>query len=103
MSHSGWKEAERRAAALIGGRRHPANSGGRVDSESPTVCAQVKEVRTLSLAALTALAVEMEQAGKERGKRGVVIAKLSAGRGQPTPYLVVMTAAVFTELAGGAV
>ncbi len=99
MSRSGWKRAERHAAALIGGRRHPANTGGRVDCESPTVCAQVKEVKTLSLAALTALAVEMEQAGKARGKHGVVIAKLSAGSGRPTPYLVVMTATVFTELA----
>lgn len=40
--------------------RYAANSGGRVDVEGPQVVAQVKHVRRLSLAALEALAVEVE-------------------------------------------
>ncbi len=98
MSRSGWKRAERRAAALIGGQRHPANTGGRVDCESERIVAQVKECRALSLARLTALAVEMEAVGWQRGKLGVVIVKHSAGRGRATPYLVACTEGVWRAL-----
>jgi len=99
MSRHGWKRAERHAAALIGGRRYPANTGGPVDCESATCVAQVKARGRLSLAELTTLAVEMERVGRERGKHGLVIVKCSAGRGRATPYLVTMTAAVWQDVA----
>lgn len=82
-------------AALIGGRRYPANSGGRVDVEGPAVVAQVKHVRTCSLASLEALAVEMSAIGRKRGKVGLVVVKRRAGRGQQTPRLIVLTESSF--------
>jgi hypothetical protein len=95
-----WKRHERQAAGLIGGRRHPANTGGRVDAESPWAVAQCKHVRRLSLAELEALAVEAERQGTARQKAGLVVVKRRAGRGQPTPTLVAMTAATFRAWAG---
>ncbi len=95
MADKAWKHEERRVGRLLGGRRYAANSGGRVDVESPTVVAQVKHVRTLSLAALEALALEMDRIGQERGKHGLVIVKRRAGSGTKTPCLVVMTEDVF--------
>ena len=83
MTDRPWKAEERRDAALLGGRRHPANTGGRV--EGPSVIAQVKHRRTLSLGALEALAVEAAEAGRTRGKLGVLALKRRAGRGRPTP------------------
>ena len=102
MSRTGWKRAERVAAGLIGGKRYPANQGNFVDCESTTICAQVKERRTLSLAALEALALEIERVAfqKTPPKAGIVMAKRSAGAGRPTPWLIVMTAATFRELCG---
>ena len=94
-----WKQFERDAARLLGGRRYPANSGGRVDVESDRYVAQVKLVKTCSLASLEALAVEMEQIGAEKGKVGLVVVKRRAGRGTPTPPLVVMTEDAFRALA----
>ena len=88
-------------ARLLGGSRYPANSGGRVDVESPHVVAQVKNVQRLSLGQLEALAVEMEELGAEKGKLGLVVVKRRAGRGTATPHLIVMTQAVFEMLIPG--
>lgn len=52
------------------------------------------ERKTLSLAELTALAVDIERIGRERGKAGAVIIKHSAGSGWVTPYVVAMTGSV---------
>jgi hypothetical protein len=93
-----WKAEERHVARLLGGHRYPANSGGRVDVEGPGVVAQVKHVKTCSLARLEALAVEMAKVGHQRGKVGLVVLKRRAGRGQATPRLVVMTEAVWRGL-----
>jgi len=82
-------------ARLLGGRRFPANTGGRVDVEGPTVIAQVKHRRTLSLAALETLAVEAVEAGRTRGKLGILVVKRRAGRGWPTTRMVVMTEAAW--------
>src|SRR5882672_9740667 len=98
MPSQAWKAEERRAATLIGGRRYPGNSGGRVDAESCDAVCQVKHRRVLSLAALEALAVEQEQLGAQRGKAGVVIVKRRAGKGRQTPRLVVMTEAVWKKI-----
>ena len=95
MTDRPWKHEERQAARLLGGVRYPANSGGRVDVEGPGIVAQVKNVRRLSLARLEALAVEMERLGTQQGKTGLLVVKRRAGRGQPTPRLVVMTEAVW--------
>ncbi len=95
-----WKAEERHVAKLFGGQRYPANSGGRVDVEGPGIMAQVKHVQRLSLAQLEALALEMADLGRERGKAGLVVVKRRAGRGQPSPRLVVMTEDVFQKLAG---
>ncbi len=98
MADKAWKHEERQVAHLLGGRRYAANSGGRVDVESPTVVAQVKHVQRLSLAQLEALAVEMAALGEEQGKIGVVLVKRRAGRGTPTPLLICMTEAVWKKL-----
>ncbi|MCI0409675.1 MAG: hypothetical protein L0191_14125 [Acidobacteria bacterium] len=87
-------------ARLLGGRRYPANSGGRVDVEGPTVVAQVKHVRTLSLAQLEALALEMAAVGSQRGKIGLLVVKRRAGRGHDTPRLVVLTEGAWHRLTG---
>ena len=98
MPDKPWKATEREVARLLGGRRYPANSGGRVDVESETVVAQVKHVQRLSLAQLEALAVEKAALGQEQGKLGLVTVKRRAGRGTPTPRLVVMTEGVWVRL-----
>ena len=103
MPDEPWKHEERAVARLLGGLRYPANSGGRVDVEGPRVLAQVKHVRRLSIAALQALALEMAELGQKRGKAGLVVVKRRAGRGQPTPRLVVLTEAAWRVLHGSRV
>jgi len=93
-----WKQEERHVARLVMGARYPANQGGRVDVESPSIVAQVKHVQRVSLAQLEALAVEMAALGATRGKTGMVVVKRRAGRGMVTPRLVVMTEDVFRAL-----
>lgn len=93
-----WKHEEREVARLLGGTRYPANSGGRVDVEAPTVVAQVKHVRRLSLVQLKALALEMEALGAARGKVGVLVVKRRAGKGRDTPRLIVMTEEAWCQL-----
>ncbi len=93
-----WKAEERQVARLLGGIRYPANSGGRVDVEGPAVVAQVKHLKTCSLASLEALAVEMAALGAQLGKVGLLVVKRRAGRGQATARLVVMTEAVWLKL-----
>jgi hypothetical protein len=98
VSRSGWKQVERDAAALFGARRFWANAGERCDFEGHRWIGQVKSVKTLSLAGVEALALEMEEAGAVIGKYGAVVVKRSAGSGQSTPMLVVMTAEVWRRL-----
>lgn len=100
MSDRHWKAEERRAAALFGGCRFPASSGGRLDFETGAVCGSVKHLARCSLAELERLAVEVEQIGMTRQpcKSGVVVVKRRAGRGQPTPRLVVVTEAAWLRL-----
>jgi hypothetical protein len=99
MADKPWKATERDVARHLGGERYPANSGGRVDVESPTLVVQVKHVQRLSLAQLEALATEIEQIGAEKGKIGLVVVKRRAGRGHPTKALVILTEAAFLALA----
>ena len=103
MTNRPWKAEERHVARLLGGSRYPANSGGRVDVEGPGIMAQVKHVKTCSLASLEALAVEMERLGAELGKVGLVVVKRRAGIGRETPRLVVLTQAAWRVLNGGQV
>ena len=102
MSERPWKAAERRAAKLIGGKRHWATSGQTIDCESESHVLQVKEVARMSLAELEALALEVDRIGiqKSPAKLGLVVIKRRAGRGVETPTLVVMTAGVFREMNG---
>jgi hypothetical protein len=95
-----WKQAERDAATIIGGRRHWSNSGHEVDVESAGVICQVKHRRVCSLAELERLAQEAERQGTQRNKVGLVLAKRRAGRGIETPWLVVMTAASYRAMSG---
>ncbi len=97
-----WKAEERLAAAIFAGRRYPANSGRRLDFEAKRYVGQVKHVRRLSLAALEALALEMERVGFQQSppKCGVVVVKRRAGRGRRTPRLIVFTEAVWREIRG---
>ncbi len=98
-----WKAEERQAAALLGGARFKANTGGALDFESDgyvgqmkhetnAYVGQVKHVRRLSLATLEALALEVKR---------IVVVKRRAGKGQTTPRLVVLTEAAWRELNGG--
>ena len=100
MSRTKWKQRERDAAVIVGGKRYTANQGGDVDVESDGYVVQVKERRTLSLAALESLTVHIARVGQQKNKAGVVMVKRSAGRGTKTPWLVVMDAATFTFLNG---
>ncbi len=98
MADKAWKKEERTAAAILSGERLPANSGGRVDVESDTYLAQVKNVARLSLAQLEGLALEMATLGEEQGKVGMVVVKRKAGRGTPTPRLIVLTGDAWRRL-----
>lgn len=102
MARHSWKAREREVARKVGGRRYHANTGERVDVESSGHVIQVKERKTLSLAQIEALAVEMERIGAQRSptKMGSVWIKRSAGRGVPTPWLVVVTEAVWRAMNG---
>jgi hypothetical protein len=100
MSRTNWKHRERQAAALIGGTRHPANVGGRVDCVSDGYVTQVKDVRVLSLRALETLALEMERIGTQKNKIGLVQVKRSAGRGNHTPWLMVLTEGAWRAMNG---
>ncbi len=88
---SNWKQLERDVAALVGGKRYPANQGGRVDVEGPDYIVQVKERKSLSLEAITQLVEEMELIGKERGKLGLVAVKVRRGKGKQSPILIVQS------------
>lgn len=102
MRH-GWKAVERSAARLFPkGERYKANTGGRLDFDADGFCGQVKSRRTLSLAELEALAVEMERLGAQTSppKIGVVVVKRSAGAGRATPHLVVLTEGAWRALNG---
>jgi len=69
-----------------------------VDVESDQYVAQVKLVKTLSLAQLEELCLEMAALGQERGKVGLVTVKRRAGKGIHTERLVVMTEGVWVAL-----
>lgn len=99
MADKAWKQFERDSADLIGGKRKWANSGERLDVESEFFIGQCKLVQRLSLAELTALAVEMRAAIPD--KFGVVFTKLRAGKGKRTPILVTMEAEEFRLLIAG--
>ncbi len=101
MADKHWKQFEREVARLLGGERYPANSGGRIDVESSEYVAQVKHVQRMSLAQLEALAIEMERLGAEKSKVGLVVVKRRAGRGNPTPGLIVMTEDMFIVMTKG--
>jgi len=100
MANRPWKVEERRAAAVFGGSRFKANTGGPLDFETADVVGQVKHVRNLSLTALEALAVKMERIGKAKApaKLGVVVVHRRPGRGHVTPRLVVLTETTWRTL-----
>lgn len=100
MADKPWKQAERVAATLIGGKRFWSNSGEDCDIESDGIVAQVKNVRVCSLAALERLAVEAQRQGDQRNKVGLVLVKRRGGRGIETQWLVVMTAESYREMSG---
>lgn len=98
MPNKAFKDFERETAALIGGKRYPANSGYRLDCEGPTMVAQCKLVKNLSLEALTQLAEEVTELGRELSKAGIVAVKVRRGTARPSPGLVVMTFSTFREI-----
>lgn len=100
MAEKPWKKAERRAADIMCGKRAWANSGERADSDPEQSLAsvwQTKEVKKLSLEALTQLAEEMQVMGESLGKCGSVCVKVRRGRGKKSPWLVVMTDDMFRK------
>lgn len=98
-----WKQEERRAAALFGGQRFPANTRGPADFETGTVLGQVKHVRRLSLAEIETVALAMEHlaASREPSKAGLVVVKRRAGPGRETPRLVILTETAWRHRQGG--
>lgn len=100
MADRHWKRHERNSAALIGGTRYWANAGEQIDVESSWAVGQCKHVKTLSLAALEALALEAERQGDQKAKVGLVIVRRRAGRGIRTPRLVVLTESAFRAMNG---
>ena len=100
LSDKPWKQHERDTAKLIGGARYWANSGESVDVESGAFVVQCKLVKTCSLAALETLALEAERQGHQKAKIGMVAIRRRAGRGRPTPRLIVLTESAFREMSG---
>ena len=98
MSDKPFKAFEREVAALIGGQRYPANSGAELDCEGPTMVAQCKLVKRLSLEELTQLAEVAAAQGSAKGKVGLVAVKVRRGAGHPSPGLVVMTFEGFVKV-----
>ena len=100
MSRTNWKARERQAAAIVKGRRFPANQGGAVDVESADFCVQVKERRVFSLTQMETEAVEIDRVATQKNKCGVLMVKRSAGKGIETPWLFVLTEAQWRYLNG---
>ncbi len=102
MSRRHWKQRERDVARKVGGRRYPANTGGRVDVESAHHLIQIKERKTCSMREAEAIAVEMERLATQKSppKSGTFWFKRSAGRGVETPWLVIMTEATWKAMNG---
>src|SRR5262245_31604268 len=92
MSRKGWKQVERTAAALMGSQRYPANTGDRLDfgNGGSEWVGQVKSVKRISFPEIERLALECERLAGGN-KFGALILKRSAGKGTPTPHLVVVT------------
>ena len=102
MSRRHWKAREREVARKVGGRRYPANTGGRVDVESPHHLIQIKERQRCSMREAEAIAVEMERLATQKSppRIGTFWFKRSAGRGVETPWLVIMTEATWNAMNG---
>ena len=98
MADKDWKQAERRAAKLFGGRRFPANSGHRIDGESAIFVWQVKQRKNHTMADMFNLASEMEEYGSSKEKIGMVYLEDKPGRGNTRKDLVVMTSGMFKQL-----
>jgi hypothetical protein len=92
VADKAWKEMERIAADLIGGRRFWSNSGEALDIEGPTYVGQVKLVRRCPLEQLTQLVEMVERQARVKHKNGVVAIKVRRGRGKPSPVLMVVSA-----------
>lgn len=95
-----WKKFETSVARTLQGRRFWANSGEAIDVESSRFVCQCKNVARMSLGELTRLAEACEQQGAEKGKLGIVAAKLRRGRGSETPTIYAMTERTFSALLG---
>jgi hypothetical protein len=95
MADKRWKQFERFAADLIGGKRYWANSGEAIDCESEDFVAQCKLVASLSLAALSKLCQVAADQAKAKGKVGVVVTKVSK---RQLPAIISMTAEQFQSL-----
>lgn len=91
MADRPWKQFERAVAAVVGGRRHWANSGEAIDVESACCVVQAKLVKTMSLEALTQLAERVDREALAKGKIGLVAIKVRRGQGRASPMLIVTT------------
>lgn len=92
MGNTSWKQLERDVGLLVGGKRYPANQGGRVDVTSPQYLVQCKERKALSLEVMTQLVEEIEQLAKKQDKRGLLAVKVRRGRGKQSPILFIQSA-----------
>lgn len=93
------KEAERRAAARLGAKRYPADTGGPIDAESATLAIQVKSsLRWPSDALLDAL--DTARRGAPNGKLGVALLERRYGQGKKRRAVVVVDADDWVEWFG---
>ena len=100
MGEPAWKKVERAAAALFQGARFWANAGESCDFESSGYVGQVKNVKRLSLEALTQLTEQAERDGIAREKTGVVVVKVRRGAGRRSPLVVCLTETMWRRLNG---
>jgi hypothetical protein len=95
-----WKQAERRIAAILGGRRIPVSGRGRGDSpdiEHPRVFVEVKA--RASFPAWLEDALRQAEVSAVQGKTPVAV--LHPDRARYSDALVVCRLSEFAELVGG--
>ena len=97
MHSSTWKAFERDCAAFIGGKRYPANMGGKIDVEGPTCVGQVKKRTNLSHADLSKEVMKMDAIGRDKGKIGCVLHEIPRKAGCSKIRMITMSWATFDE------
>lgn len=89
MAPSTWKEIERTVAALTGGVR-TWNSDDDIDVLTEDYAIEVKNRKAPTVSQIEAWLRHNEKKAAGRGLKNALVIKRKAGRGFPTPYLLVI-------------